>query len=118
MLSVNFRRSKSVQPPPRAPNNKKPKNRRTQHLVSKVKLKAKKRAPKVKVMQKPHSRRPSSRSAKLSINSKPLSSSSRVSKARLSTAASASTAPRSRKEEGKSRGSQIPLTQTRERSMP
>ena len=108
MLSVNFRRSKSVRPPPRAPLSKKPKNQRTQQLRSKVKPKAKKKAPKVKGMQKQHSRRPSSRSARLSISSKPLSSSSRVSKAKLSRVASGTIVPRLRKEEGKSRGSRIP----------
>ena len=108
MLSVNFKRSKSVQPPPRVPHNKKPKNQRIQQFRSKVKPKAKRKVPKVKEIKKLNSKKPSNKSARLSISSKPLSSSSRVSKAKLSRVASGIIAPRLRKEEGKSRESRIP----------
>ena len=108
MLSVNFKRSKSVQPLPRALHNKKPKNRRIQQLRSKVKPKARRKVPKVKEIKKLNSKKLSSKSARLSISSKPLSSLSKARKAKLSRAASESIAPRSRKEEGKSRGSRIP----------
>ena len=107
-LSVNFKRSKSVQPPPRALHNKKPKNRRIQQLRSKVKPKARRKVPKVKEIEKLKLKKLSSKSARLSISSKPLSSSSRVSKAKLSRVASGTIVPRLRKEEGKSRGSRIP----------
>ena len=108
MLSVNFKRSKSVQPPPRAHHNKKLKNQRIQQPRSKLKAKARRKVPKVKEIEKLNSRKLSSRSARLSISSKPLSSSSRVSKAKLSRVASGTIVPRLRKEEGKSRGSRIP----------
>lgn len=117
-LSDNFKRRKSEQPPPRVLPSKRPKNRKIQQQPSyPVMLKARKTAQMVKEIKKPHSKKPSSRSAKLSISSKPLSSLSRASKARLSRVASGSNAPRSRKEEVKSRGLRIPLTRTRERLM-
>ena len=69
MLSVNFKRSKSVQPLPRVPHNKKPKNRRIQQLRSKVKPKARRKVPKVKEIKKLNSKKLSRTTADAGLHS-------------------------------------------------